>query len=251
MVPFSSGFTGSAWPDTELQGSRGSKRLPCQVPIQDRRRLGASRSHDDSLLRGPGQPGHRWLHSPAGAAWGGPGCPRPKPGCGWKHPRGCGRRQSVYPLGPSTRLWRGHRRPGSAQGRRPDPLPRREVGAPLPPRPIVRTRVGREHRPARKMTLGRKLPALPGRGAAAVKEAEAERRVGSSRGADASADLWSTGLPTRWLESQGPRLRFPPRPLRRRPPVTTAGRRWGGAPASRGVPRQPPPCPQPPHGRPG
>ena len=65
----------------------------------------------------------------------------------------------------------------------------RKLGGPRTPR-----------RPARRMTLGGKLPALRSRGAATAKEAEAEKsRVGFSRGADAAPGSllrWVTGAMT-------------------------------------------------------
>lgn len=45
-------------------------------------------------------------------------------------------------------------------------------GSPLPPPPTVRTRARRKHRPARRMTLEGKLPALRGGGAAAAEAAK-------------------------------------------------------------------------------
>ena len=104
------------------------------------------------------------------------------------HPRGCGRRLQPAPGRPpgaraALRVAVQPHRSGSAQG------------APLPPPPTVRTWAGRERRPARRMTLERKLPELQGRGAAAAKEAEvAGRTAGSSRGADASSQLGAAGL---------------------------------------------------------
>ena len=161
--------------------------------MQDRRRLGTSGSHDDTRLRGPGQPGRGWLRSPAGAGWGEPSCPRPKPGCGWKHPRGCGRKQSVYRWGRRRGSGEG---PGQCSGSPSSPASQ-QLDAPLPP--VNRKNAGgprTPRRPARIMTLGGKLPVLRGRGAATAKEAEAERsRVGFSRGADVAPGSLLRGAP--------------------------------------------------------
>lgn len=136
-------------------------RLHRRVPSQGRRRLATSRSHGDSRLRGPGQPGRGWLRSPAGAGWEGRAVPARNLGLVRKYPQ-------VYPLGLADAYgyW-GQRpssggateRPGSARSSRPLPLPRRELGAPLPPPPIVG---GPGTPPRPENDLGREVTCAPG-----------------------------------------------------------------------------------------
>lgn len=210
--------------------------LQCQVPpIQDQRRLGTSGSHDDSRLRGPGQPGRGWLRSPAGAGWGEPSCPRPKLGCGWKHPRGCGRKQSVYPLGPTTRLGRGAR---STLGVAVQPRFSSAGWARLyrPRQSQERGRTENATPPSPKNDLGREVTCAPEpRCGHSQRDRGGEEQgwllPGRGRGSGISAPLgygrddWSLGDPGSALCC--------------RPPVTTAGRRPGGAPASPRRPRRP------------
>lgn len=88
------------------------------------------------------------------------------------------------------------RRPRSARSRCPAPPLRLLAGRPSPAS-ADREDVGGPRappRPARRMTLEGKLPALQGRGAAAARKAEVEGRTAvSSRRADASAQLGAGG----------------------------------------------------------
>ncbi|CAI9175769.1 unnamed protein product [Rangifer tarandus platyrhynchus] len=196
--------------------------------MQDRRRLGTSGSHNDNRLRGPGQPGRGWLRSPAGADSGEPSCPRPKPGCGWKHPRGCGRKQSVYPLGPTARLGRGAR---ATLGVAVQPRFSSAGRASAASQSQERGRTENATPPSPKNDLGREVTCAPeprcgysqrGRGG----EKQGRLLPGRGRGSRISAprgsgrDDWSLGD-----------LGFA---LRCRPPVTTAGLRPGGASAAPG-----------------
>ncbi|XP_078288692.1 uncharacterized protein LOC144612828 [Panthera onca] len=112
------------------------------------------------------------------------------------------------------------RRPRSAQSRRPAPPLRLRTGRPSPAsadRSYLRSRAEVRLQPKRPRWRGER-PVPP----------EARTRLPSSEPLGSRCDCWS-------LEDPGS---APPRLRRRRPPVSTAGRGPGSAPAS-----PPPPCP--------
>lgn len=187
MVPFSSGFSGCPWPDAELSGSRCFRAaFNTRYPIQDGAvwapavpMTTADYAARDSL--GAGGCAHLRVRAGENRA-----VPARSLGADGNTLRAAGGNKA------STR-W--GRRPGSVEelGRRSgspsSPASPQQAGrasaAPVNPKNVGGPRTPR--RPARRMTLGGKLPALRSRGAATAKEAEAERsRVGFSRGADAA-----------------------------------------------------------------